>query len=62
MTSSMTNLAEQMEAPAAPVETGDISEIRPIPRITLQAFCESEAVAQAIDAASRDRRMTRAHV
>ncbi len=43
------------------VETGQISEIRPIPRITIQAFCESEAVAHALEACGRDRRMTRTH-
>lgn len=47
---------------AASVETGEINEIRPIPRVTIQAFCESEAVAQALEASSRDRRMARAHV
>jgi pilus assembly protein CpaE len=48
-------------APAT-VETGEINEIRPIPRVTIQAFCESEAVAQTLEACSRDRRMSRAHV
>jgi pilus assembly protein CpaE len=62
MSSPMSNLAEQLEPAPAAVETGDISDIRQIPRITVQAFCESEAVAQTIEAASRDRRMARAHV
>lgn len=47
---------------AKAVETGEINEIRPIPRVTIQAFCESEAVAQTLEACSRDRRMARAHV
>lgn len=36
--------------------------IAPIPRVTLQAFCESATVAETIEAASRDRRMQKAHV
>ena len=36
--------------------------IAPIPRITIQAFCETPDVAASIDAASRDRRMQKAHV
>lgn len=36
--------------------------IAPIPRVTLQAFCESPSVAETIEAASRDRRMQKAHV
>lgn len=44
------------------VSTGDLGEVRPIPRVTIQAFCESEAVAQTLEACSRDRRMARAHV
>ena len=44
------------------VATGDIGDIRPIPRVTIQAFCESEVVAQTLDSCSRDRRMSRAHL
>jgi len=62
MTNPMSNLAEQVEPAAAPVDTGDVSEIRQIPRITIQAFCENETIAQTIETASRDRRMARAHV
>ncbi|KQT44647.1 CtpF protein [Aureimonas sp. Leaf454] len=36
--------------------------VRPIPRISIQAFCESEAVARQIERASEDRRMAKAHV
>lgn len=38
------------------------AEVRPIPRISIQAFCESPEVAAAIEAAAGDRRMARAHV
>ena len=44
------------------VNAGQINEIRPVPRITIQAFCESEIVAQTLESAARDRRMARAHV
>ncbi|MCB1429852.1 MAG: CpaE family protein [Nitratireductor sp.] len=44
------------------VQTGDVNDIRPIPRVTIQAFCESEVIAQTLEMASRDRRMARAHV
>jgi pilus assembly protein CpaE len=44
------------------VQQGQVQEIRPVPRITIQAFCESEVVAQTLESAARDRRMARAHV
>jgi pilus assembly protein CpaE len=48
---------------AAPaVETGNMHDVRPVPRITIQAFCETEGVAATMENASRDRRMARAHV
>ena len=37
-------------------------DIRPIPRITIQAFCETHETASAFESASEDRRMSRAHV
>jgi pilus assembly protein CpaE len=40
----------------------DSRHIAPVPRISLQAFCESEAIVGVIAAAARDRRMERAHV
>jgi pilus assembly protein CpaE len=40
----------------------DPHQIAPVPRISLQAFCESEAIAEIIAAAARDRRMERVHV
>jgi pilus assembly protein CpaE len=44
---------------------GDLSAmdaVRPIPRISIQAFCESEGVAKPIERAGEDRRMAKAHV
>ena len=35
---------------------------RPIPRISIQAFCESPETAQALERASEDRRLSKAHV
>lgn len=39
-----------------------LDALRPIPRITLQAFCETPEVGAAIEAAAGDRRMVKAHV
>ena len=36
--------------------------IAPVPRVTIQAFCETPAVAEAIESASSDRRMLKAHL
>jgi pilus assembly protein CpaE len=36
--------------------------IAPVPRVTIQAFCETPAVAEAIEAAAADRRMQKAHI
>src|SRR5918992_5417076 len=58
---SMTNLAFEMtpdreETVARPIEA------RPIPRITIQAFCDTPEIAGTIETAATDRRMARAHV
>jgi pilus assembly protein CpaE len=42
--------------------TDMVAEVRPVPRISIQAFCESPDLIAAIEAAARDRRMARAHV
>ena len=62
-------LEPQVQAPqAAPqpttVETPveNLGDMRPVPRVAIQAFCESEATASTIDNAGRDRRMTKAHL
>lgn len=54
----MHEMAEAAESPAA----GDLNRIQLVPRITVQAFCETEIVSQTIDMAARDRRMSRATV
>lgn len=40
----------------------DAAETRPIPRIAIQAFCETPEVVAALEGAAQDRRMSRAHV
>lgn len=63
----MTNLAFDDELPVAtnaeaePV-TSTSRDIRPIPRISIQAFCESPELGAVISEAAADRRMGRAHV
>lgn len=37
-------------------------QIAPIPRISVQAFCQTQNVAQVIESAAQDRRMAKAHV
>lgn len=44
--------------PAAEVER----HVAPVPRITIQAFCETPELAHAVQSAAADRRMARAHV
>ncbi|PCI02765.1 MAG: CtpF protein [Hyphomicrobiales bacterium] len=50
------------EAGKQSVSLGDVGDIRPVPRITLQAFCETDQVADVLNAAANDRRMVKAHV
>lgn len=46
-------------AASEPIAPGDV---RPVPRISLQAFCETPELAETFEAAASDRRMARAHV
>ncbi len=39
-----------------------LEQIAPVPRISMQAFCETTEMAQVIQAAIDDRRMEKAHV
>jgi pilus assembly protein CpaE len=51
------------EQDAAPVEAGTPEQhIAPVPRISIQAFCESAETAAAMQAAGEDRRMAKAHL
>jgi pilus assembly protein CpaE len=60
----MTNLAydSPAETETATPEMSALQALRPVPRISIQAFCETEGVAQPIERAGEDRRMTRAHL
>jgi len=56
----MANLAfDTAQVPDQPVRP---VELRPIPRITIQAFCDTPEIAGTIETAATDRRMARAHV
>jgi pilus assembly protein CpaE len=64
----MSNLAFDQPA-GEPAEAGTGTapltvpvDVRPVPRISIQAFCESPEVGAVIEAAAADRRMARAHV
>jgi pilus assembly protein CpaE len=46
----------------APVAHENHERARPIPRISIQAFCEQPQTAQVVQTASEDRRLTKAHV
>ena len=51
--------------PAVHVDTsheGSLERARPIPRISIQAFCEQNATAEALQYAAEDRRLSKAHV
>ncbi len=50
---------DPLEPAATPVVSADV---RPVPRISVQAFCESPDLIAAIEGAAKDRRMARAHV
>jgi pilus assembly protein CpaE len=60
----MTDLAykDTGQPPERPASTEVTGEVRPVPRISIQAFCESPDLIAAVEAAARDRRMARAHV
>lgn len=55
-------VSDEQDGDAGKISPGRLNEIRPIPRITVQAFCESDIVAQTIDMTANDRRMARTHV
>ncbi|NVK36211.1 MAG: AAA family ATPase [Rhodobacteraceae bacterium] len=55
---------ETETAPAGTIPTSgaDESGLRPIPRISIQAFCQSSSTAGVLERASSDRRLNKAHV
>jgi pilus assembly protein CpaE len=61
----MTNLAYEHAIDAEISAEQDLTSmqmLRPIPRISIQAFCESEGVSVPIERAGDDRRMSKAHL
>ncbi len=43
-------------------EQSTLAALRPVPRISIQAFCETESIAAPIERAAEDRRMAKAHL
>lgn len=61
----MSNLALDREMefePAGDSEIAAMQELRPVPRISIQAFCESDSVAKPMERVMADRRLARAHM
>ncbi len=61
----MSNLAYEPSVDTADALQQDVAAmqaLRPIPRISIQAFCETEGVAHPIERAGEDRRMAKAHL
>jgi len=60
----MNNLAYDTTSSSETAErdTSALQVLRPVPRISIQAFCETEGVAQPIERAGDDRRMAKAHL
>jgi pilus assembly protein CpaE len=62
---TMSNLAYETGLDSGETSHQDISTmqaLRPIPRISIQAFCETEGVSGPIERAGEDRRMAKAHL
>jgi len=41
---------------------GSAERARPVPRISIQVFCETQMTAEAVQAAAEDRRLAKTHV
>ena len=62
---TMSNLAYDATVDGGDTSPQDIAAmqaLRPVPRISIQAFCETEGVANPVERAGEDRRMTKAHL
>ncbi|HWJ73551.1 MAG TPA: CpaE family protein [Kaistia sp.] len=55
-------LDKAVAEPALQAEATSLVDVRPIPRISIQVFCESADLAAIMELAAADRRMARAHV
>ena len=61
----MSNLAYEpalASEEASQQEIAAMNALRPVPRISIQAFCETEGVSGPIERAAEDRRMSKAHL
>lgn len=61
----MSNLAYDSQSENAELSQQDMAvmqTLRPVPRISIQAFCETESVSGPIERAGEDRRMAKAHL
>ncbi|MGH6763259.1 MAG: AAA family ATPase [Phyllobacterium sp.] len=62
----MTSLAYDTDRETAPTgnpaKAAPLDSYRPIPRVSIHAFCETDSVAQAMSRANADRRMARTHL
>ena len=58
---AVSHASETAAPPLAPEITAD-DHIAPAPRVSVQAFCETVETAAAVQAASEDRRLAKAHV
>jgi len=60
----MSNIAYDNSTAAEPEEasTSSLQTLRPLPRISIQAFCETEGVANPLERAADDRRMAKTHL
>jgi pilus assembly protein CpaE len=61
----MSNLAYESASDREEIQQQDaaaMSALRPVPRISIQAFCETEGVSGPIERAGEDRRMAKAHL
>lgn len=62
----MSNLAYETEtdfdAASQAGERNALNSMRPVPRVSIQAFCETDGVAKPVERAAEDRRMAKAHV
>lgn len=53
---------EMTATPGSSFEPDDLQNVRPVPRITIQAFCETQGVSGPIERMAEDRRMAKAQM
>jgi pilus assembly protein CpaE len=58
----MSKFAVAFETESAAAAVSGEPHIAPVPRVSMQAFCETQELANSVQAASSDRRMSKAHV